>query len=315
MQLIRGLHNIRQEHRGCVATIGNFDGVHLGHKTILAALRQEAQQRRAKTCVITFEPLPREHFDSLQAPARLSSLREKLFLLEQCQVDQLLCLPFGKRLSSIHADEFVQRILVEGLGVKYLIVGDDFRFGCGRSGGFSHLQDMGKQYGFEVCDTRTVAMDCDRISSTRVREALGADHLEQGSQLLGHPLIMIGRVVKGQQLGRKLGFPTANLRVGERKVPLKGVFAVRVHVNGCYYSGVANLGTRPTVKTNTPLLEVHLLDFKGNLYGRELRVEFIKKLRDERKFDSLSALTDAISADVEHARSLSEILNDMKRFR
>ena len=305
MQLIRGLHNIRQEHRACVATIGNFDGVHLGHRTILKALRKEAQRRNTKTCVITFEPLPREHFNSDDAPARLATLREKLFLLEQCDVDQVLCLPFGDKLSNIHADDFVKNILVDGLGICYLIVGDDFRFGYERSGGFAHLCDMGKQYGFEVCDTRTVSLHCGRISSTRVRQELAANQLLEANQLLGHPLTMIGRVVQGQQLGRKLGFPTANIRVGRRKVPINGVFAVRVHFAGRCYAAVANLGTRPTVASNKPLLEVHMLDFNEDLYGRELRVEFVQRLREERRFDSLEALTAAIAADVQQARSLS----------
>ncbi|MDD7804320.1 MAG: bifunctional riboflavin kinase/FAD synthetase [Endozoicomonas sp. (ex Botrylloides leachii)] len=308
MQLIRGLHNIKQEHRGCVATIGNFDGVHIGHKTIIAALHQKAQQLKEKTCVITFEPLPREYFDTAQAPARLSSLREKLFLLAGCQVDQLLCLPFGKRLSSIHANEFIQRVLVQGLGIHYLIVGDDFRFGCGRAGDFPQLMARGKQCGFEVCDTQAVVMGSERISSTRIREALASNQLEQANQLLGHPLTMIGRVVKGKQLGRKLGFPTANIRIGSRKVAIKGVFSVRVYVKGCCYLGVANMGCKPTVSAKEPLLEVHLLDFDENVYGHNIRVEFIKKLRDERKFDSLAALSDAIAIDIKHTQKLSEVM-------
>ena len=306
MQLIRGLHNIKQGHRGCVATIGNFDGVHRGHKAILAALEKEAQRYNTKTCVITFEPSPREHFDSEQAPARLSSLREKLFLLERNGVDQLLCLPFDKHLSNITAIEFVRLILVEGLGIKYLIVGDDFRFGRGRTGCFSHLENLGKQFGFEVCDTRTITSDKNRISSTRIRNELAADQLTLANQLLGYPFTIINRVRKGQQLGQQLGFPTANLRIGQRKLPIKGVFAVRVYCDGKSYAAVANLGNRPTVNGSKPLLEVHLLNYKSNLYGHELRVEFIKKLRNEQKFESLDALKSAIARDVEQTQSLSE---------
>ncbi len=304
MQLIRGLHNIRQEHRACVATIGNFDGVHLGHRTILETLKKEAQQRGVKTCVITFEPLPREHFDNVNAPARLATLREKLFLLKQCGIDQVLCLPFGDRLSNISADEFVQDILVDGLGVSYLIVGDDFRFGSGRTGGFSHLCEMGKKHGFEVSDTTTVVRDHARISSTRIRETLACGSLTEANQLLGYPLTMIGRVRHGQKLGRKLGFPTANICVGCRHLPITGVFAVSVQQDESTYDGVANLGMRPTVTSDKPLLEVHLLDFKGDLYGKVLKVKFMAKLRDEKKFASLDALQRAINVDVERARSI-----------
>ena len=245
MQLIRGLHNIRSEHRECVATIGNFDGVHLGHRTILEALKQQAFELDTKVCVITFEPQPREYFQKEVAPARLSNLREKLTLLSECHVDQVLCLPFNERLRSLNADEFVGKVLVEGLGIRYLIVGDDFRYGCNRDGDFEHLQKMGERHGFEVCDTRTVLMEQDRISSTRVRDAIAAHKMDEAERLSGHPFTMIGRVVKGQQLGRKLGFPTANIRIHRRKLPLQGVFAVRVRVDGHCFEAVANLGVRP----------------------------------------------------------------------
>ncbi|WP_263078347.1 bifunctional riboflavin kinase/FAD synthetase [Endozoicomonas sp. Mp262] len=304
MQLIRGLHNIRQEHRACVATIGNFDGVHLGHRAILKALKMEAQRRQVKACVITFEPLPHEHFNSGEVPARLITLREKLLLLEQCGIDQVLCLPFGDRLSNISAEDFVQNILADGLGIHYLIVGDDFRFGYGRKGNFSHLCEMGKQCGFEVNDTETVTQGCGRISSTRIRDLLKSGNLKSAGQLLGGPFTMVGRVRPGQQLGRTLGFPTANIRVKHRILPMTGVFAVRVKMKGAAYDGVANLGVRPTVTSSRPLLEVHLLDFRGDLYGMDLTVEFIEKLRSEQKFASLDALRTAIAGDVEQARGI-----------
>lgn len=307
MQLIRGLHNIRQEHRGCVATIGNFDGVHLGHRTMLKELRRQAQKRSANMCVITFEPLPREHFSTGEMPARLTRLREKLFLLEQCGVDQVVCLSFGEKLSSVHANDFVKNILVSGLGIKYLVVGDDFRFGHERMGCFSYLCEMGGQYGFEVDDTGSVAINGRRISSTDIRKALQAGYLEKASRLLGQPLIRIGRVIKGQQLGRELGFPTANIAIDRRKSPIKGVFAVKVCFQGRRYDAVANLGIRPTVTVGATLLEVHILDFNEQLYGCELRVEFIKKIRDERKFHSLGALTAAIADDVRAVRSLKKV--------
>ncbi|MDP0561409.1 MAG: bifunctional riboflavin kinase/FAD synthetase [Candidatus Endonucleobacter sp. (ex Gigantidas childressi)] len=306
MQLIRGLHNIRQEHRACVATIGNFDGVHLGHRAMLKTLRAEAQKRRTKTCVITFEPLPQEHFSIGDAPARLTTLREKLFLLERCGIAQVLCLSFSNKLSNIHADDFVKSILVDGLGANYLVVGDDFRFGYKRKGDFSYLCNMGKEYGFEVSSSPTESMDGRRISSTRVRYELAADRLPEANQLLGHPLTIIGRVIKGRQLGRELGFPTANIRIGRHKVPATGVFAVNVYFENTRYNAVANVGVRPTVTANTQLLEVHILNFHRDIYGRELRVEFVEKIRDECKFDSLEALSKAIGKDVLAACSLSK---------
>ena len=306
MQLIRGLYNIKREHRSCIATIGNFDGVHLGHKTILGRLCKEAQRRNAQSCVITFEPLPREYFGVHNAPARLSTLREKIFLLKQCGIDQVLCLPFDDKLSSIHANDFVKMVLVEGLGIQYLIVGDDFRFGYERSGCFANLCELGKLYGFDTCNARTVLLHYARISSSKIREALAASRLQEASQLLGHSVMMIGRVVRGNMLGQKLGFPTANINLGRHKVAIKGVFAVHVYFSGRCYVGVANIGIRPTIGVNSLLLEVHLLDFSEDLYGRKLRVVFIKKLRDESRFSSLKALSVAIAGDIRQARLLPE---------
>lgn len=308
MQLIRGLHNIRLGHRACVATIGNFDGVHLGHRTILEALGKQAFEMGVRVCVITFEPQPREFFMGHRAPARLTSLREKLSLLEDAGVDQVLCLPFGNKLQSMTPDDFVLNTLVHGLDIRYLIVGDDFRYGLNRAGNFAHLQRMGDEHGFEVCDTRTVTLNMDRISSTRVRDLLIKADLQGAEKLLGRPFAMFGRVVKGQQLGRQLGFPTANIRVCRNRLPLQGVFAVHgwLECRGALkrFDGVANLGTRPTVDATTALLEVHLLDFQGDLYGRTLRVEFIEKIRDAKKFESLKDLQAAILADVNHARGV-----------
>ncbi|USE37507.1 bifunctional riboflavin kinase/FAD synthetase [Endozoicomonas sp. SCSIO W0465] len=304
MQLIRGLHNIRPEHQRCVATIGNFDGVHVGHRTILEALKQQAFELDARVCVITFEPQPREYFQGDAAPPRLSSLREKLALLAENHVDQVLCLPFNDRLRSLSADDFVLRALVEGLDIRYLIVGDDFRYGCDRKGDFTHLELMGECYGFEVCDTQTVLMQQGRISSTRIRDALAENEFAEAEHMLGRPFTMIGRVVKGQQLGRTLGFPTANIRVCRRRLPLQGVFAVRTLVKGHRFNAVANLGVRPSVSGVKPLLEVHMLDFRGDLYDQTLRVEFVEKIRDEQKFESLEALRAAITNDIKTARKL-----------
>ena len=306
MQLIRGLHNIRPKHQQCVATIGNFDGVHVGHRTILEALKQQAFElnTNVNVCVITFEPQPREYFQGDEAPVRLSSLREKLNLLANHGVDQVLCLPFNDRLRSLSADEFVFQVLVKGLDIRYLIVGDDFRYGCDRKGDFSHLEAMGDQYGFEVYDTKTVLLQQGRVSSTRIRQVLAEDNLQAARAMLGRPFTMIGRVVKGRQLGRTLGFPTANIRVCRRHLPLQGVFAVRTLVNGHRFDAVANLGVRPSVAGIDPLLEVHMLDFMDDLYGQTLQVEFVAKIRDEQKFESLEDLRAAIKNDVKSARKL-----------
>ncbi|OED42746.1 riboflavin biosynthesis protein RibF [Endozoicomonas sp. (ex Bugula neritina AB1)] len=304
MQLIRGLHNIRPEHRECVATIGKFDGVHLGHRKILETLRQQAFELGTKVCVITFEPQPVEFFLKEDAPPRLSNLREKLDLLSEHHVDQVLCLPFNDKLRGLSADEFVQKVLVEGLGVQYLIVGDNFRYGCDRNGNFEHLQAMGEQHDFEVCDTQTVLLKEDRISSTRIRSAIASNQMDEAERLSGHPFTMIGRVVKGQQIGRTLGFPTANIRIQRRRLPLHGVFAVRVSVSGHRFNAVANLGIRPSVGGGKPVLEVHLMDFKSDIYDQTIRVEFVEKIRDEQKFESLEALRAAIENDIESARKI-----------
>ena len=304
MQLIRGLYNIRPEHQGCVATIGNFDGVHAGHRTILEALKQKAFEQDSPVCVITFEPHPKEYFLGDNALPRLSTLREKLALLAENHVDQVLCLPFNKRLQRLSADDFVLNTLVRGLNIRYLLVGDDFQYGCDRKGDFSHLEVMGDQYGFEVCDTQTVLMGQSRISSTRIRDALIDGDLPKAEQMLGRAFSMLGRVVKGQQLGRTLGFPTANIRVCRRQLPLKGVFAIRTWVNGHHYNGVANIGTRPSVNGKKPVLEVHILDFQGDLYDQALEVAFVGKIRDEQKFESLEALRAAIADDIETARKM-----------
>lgn len=304
MQLIRGMHNIRPEHRACVATIGNFDGVHLGHRAILEALRQQAYELGVRVCVITFEPQPREFFQGKKAPARLTNLREKLTLLEENGVDQVLCLPFNEKLQNLTPDEFVMNVLVNGLEVRYLIVGDDFRYGLERKGDFAHLRSMGDQHGFEVCDTRTVSIDMDRISSTRIRGELAESNMSGAEKLLGRPYTLMGRVVTGQQLGRKLGFPTANIRVCRKRLPITGVFAVRVWLDGRCHDGVANLGVRPTVNAEVPMLEVHLLDFQGDLYGHTLRVEFVEKIRSEKKFDSLDALQAAIADDIQVGKDI-----------
>ncbi|WP_416426958.1 bifunctional riboflavin kinase/FAD synthetase [Pseudomonas sp. App30] len=304
MQLVRGLHNLRPQHRGCVATIGNFDGVHRGHQAILARLRERARELGVPSCVVIFEPQPREYFAPETAPARLARLRDKLALLAEEGVDRVLCLAFNQRLSKLSAAEFVDTILVDGLGVQHLEVGDDFRFGCDRLGDFDFLMQAGVVQGFTVEAAQTVELDGVRVSSTQVRKALAAADFSLAEQLLGRPYRIAGRVLHGQKLARQLGWPTANVQLKRRRVPFTGVYQVSAEIDGTLWPGVANIGVRPTVAGDgSAHLEVHLLDFAGDLYGRRLTVVFHHKLRDEQRFASLEALKSAIDADVAAARA------------
>ncbi|WP_434772604.1 bifunctional riboflavin kinase/FAD synthetase [Pseudomonas entomophila] len=304
MQLVRGLHNLRPEHRGCVATIGNFDGVHRGHQAILARLRERGQALGLPTCVVVFEPQPREYFAPDSAPPRLSRLRDKLALLAEAGIDRVLCLPFNRRLSQLDARQFVETILVDGLGARHVEVGDDFRFGCDRAGDFDFLVKAGQRHGFSVEAAETIEQDGMRVSSTQVRKALAAGDFELAARLLGRPYQISGRVLHGQKLARQLGWPTANVQLKRRRVPLVGVYLTSAVIDGKAWPGVANIGVRPSVAGDgRPHLEIHLLDYAGDLYGRRLTVEFHHKLREEQRFASLEALKSAIDADVAAARA------------
>lgn len=304
MKLIRGLHNLHPEHRGSALTIGNFDGLHLGHRAVLEQLRQHASNRQLLTTVMTFEPTPQEYFAPQLAPARLQRLRDKLVELRKLDVDQVLCLRFNHKLAALSATEFVQRILLQGLDVRYLVVGDDFRFGHDRKGDFDFLCAAGQEAGFEVVNTRTFDDGGERVSSTRIREALASGDLEGTKRMLGRPYHVCGRVAPGQQRGRTIGFHTANIHLHRTVSPVKGVFAVRVSgIGDAHLQGVANLGTRPTVDGSYFVLEVHLFDFNDDIYGRYLDVELCKKLRDEKKFESFDSLKDQIKADAREARA------------
>ncbi|WP_417660597.1 bifunctional riboflavin kinase/FAD synthetase [Pseudomonas sp.] len=304
MQLVRGLHNLRPQHRDCVATIGNFDGVHRGHQAILARLRERAAELGVPSCVVIFEPQPREFFGPDTAPARLTRLRDKLALLAAEGVDRVLCLAFNRRLRELSAAEFVHKVLVDGLGVRHLEVGDDFRFGCDRAGDFAFLSAAAEREGFSVEAATTVELDGIRVSSTRVREALQSADFTLAELLLGRPFQIAGRVLHGQKLGRQLNAPTANIQLKRRRVPLTGVYLVSTEIDGKYWPGVANIGVRPSVKSDgSAHLEVHLLDFAGDVYGRRLTVAFHHKLRDEQRFASLEALKTAIAADIAAARA------------
>jgi len=303
MELIRGLHNLKPRHRGCAATIGNYDGVHLGHQAVLGQLAQKASELGLPTTVIVFEPQPQEYFEPHAALPRLTRLREKLQALRRFGVERVLCLRFDRRLASMSPQEFIQRVLVDGLGVRYLVVGDDFRFGAGRKGDFAMLQSAGREHGFPAVPMLTFNIDDARVSSTRVRAALVSGDMTGAERLLGRPYRMSGRVAHGDKLGRTLGIPTANVYLHRQATPVKGVFVVEVFgLDTEPLFGVANVGTRPTVNGTYGLLEVHLFDFDQQIYGRYMHVNFLHKLRDEKRFDSLDELTRYIHLDMDHAR-------------
>jgi riboflavin kinase / FMN adenylyltransferase len=305
MDLVRGLHNLAPRHRGCVATIGNYDGVHLGHQHIIAALRERASTLGVPAVVVTFEPTPREYFEGAAAPARLTRLREKLQALASCGVDRVVVLRFDDRMRGMAAAEFVDRLLVAGLGARHLVVGHDFHFARRREGTIDTLRAAGAVHGFTVEEVDQFLVDGERVSSSLVREALNRGDLDRASRLLGRPYRMAGRVRLGKRLGRQLGYPTANLSLHRKVVPLWGIFAVRASGAGLRdHPAVASLGTRPTVDGTEPLLEVHLFDWDGDLYGRYLDVDFVARLRDEQKFESLDALVAQMHRDAAAARTV-----------
>ena len=304
MTFIRDLQSLQSFNQRSVVTIGSFDGVHLGHQAILNQVKAVAAELGLPSVVMTFEPQPQEFFSGERAPARLMRLREKVDALFEFGVDQVLCLQFNRELRNLTAAEFVRSVLVDGLVTRHLIVGDDFRFGCDRSGDFKMLSEMGETYDFAVQDTETLEVDGQRVSSTLVRQILEQGNFERASQLLGKPFTITGRVVYGQQLGRELGFPTANVQLNRYSAPLSGVYAVLVNIDGAVYQGAANVGLRPTVgDLLKPILEVHLLDFEADLYGRRIEVEFVTKIRDEEKFTSLDKLIESIQRDVKQIRA------------
>jgi riboflavin kinase/FMN adenylyltransferase len=286
-------------------TIGNFDGVHLGHQAMLAELKRAAGRLGVPACVLTFEPHPREFFAPDKAPTRLTSLREKLELLADCGIERVHLCRFDYRFAQITAEEFIERVIARGLGARWLLAGDDFRFGARRAGDLVMLKQYAPRLGLEVSAMASVMQDGERVSSTAVRRALAAGELARAKRLLGRAYSISGRVVRGDGLGRKLGFPTANVQMKHNRPPLGGIFAVWLHGAAAGpVRGVASLGVRPTVKQQgAPVLEVHALDFEGDLYRRHVRVEFLSKFRDEEKYADLATLTRKIALDVENARA------------
>lgn len=289
-------------------TIGNFDGVHLGHQAMLTRLKNTADSLGLASCVMTFEPHPREFFSPDQAPARLTSLREKLVLLAKAHVDYVRVCRFNYDFAKINPEEFITRILHKELSVRWLLVGDDFRFGARRSGDFAMLQAFSMQLGFEVEKMPSIIVDDQRVSSTGVRNALSAGDLNAANRLLGRPYSISGRVIGGDKLGRKIGFPTANIQLKLNHPPLSGIFIVEVSgairsSPGKKLPGVASLGVRPTIHSDgKPVLEVHLFDFHHEIYGQHLQVDFLQKLRDEEKYATLEMLIKQIEIDVAQAK-------------
>ena len=290
MEVIVGLHSLKSRHRGCVLTIGNFDGVHYGHKMLLDHLVAKSDELDAPSMLLTFEPTPREYFRGDAVPARLTRFREKITLLQQTELDRVLCLPFNDRTANTPAEWVIEELLDRLLGVRYVVVGDDFRFGKGARGDYDMLKAAGDRYGFGVSLMGTLTFDHERVSSSRIREVLSAGDFPLAERLLGHPYFIMGRVIYGRQLGRQLGVPTANIPLHRYRAALDGVYAVTVSGLDRPHHGIANIGIRPTVDGKEPLLEVHLFDFEGDIYGQLLTVEFKLKIRDERTFDGLDAL-------------------------
>lgn len=303
MEIIHGIYSIKPKHRGCVLTIGNFDGVHHGHRMLIDHLVAKSRELGVPSMLLTFEPLPREFFAGEKVPARLTRFREKITLLCETELDRVLCLPFNERTRNTSAEAVVDVLLHELLGIRYIVVGDDFRFGKDQRGDYDMLQAAGNRYGFGVSHVGTLTFEHERVSSSRIREVLAAGDFELAEKLLGHPYFIMGRVVYGRQLGRQLGVPTANIRLQRYRAALEGVYAVRVTGLDRTYNGVANIGVRPTVDGKEPLLEVHLFDYQGDLYGRLLTVQFVEKIREERTFDGLEALKTQIHADMKQARA------------
>lgn len=307
-RLIRGLHNVKPDDRGSVLTIGNFDGVHVGHQALLKLIQQEAEKRAALSMVMIFEPQPLEFYGKgkIMVP-RLTRMREKVQALTECQMDRVLVAYFNPSFAALSPEDFVEQVLVKKLEVKHLMVGEDFRFGHKRSGDIPQLKVLAEKHGFTVEIIPPILTGGERVSSTLLRQALTKGQQEQVARYLGHPYYMLGRVAAGAQRGRQWGFPTANIYLHRVLTPIQGVYAVRVYGLGKQaIPGVANLGVRPTVDGTRTLLEVHLLDFDQDIYGKQVKVEFCEKLREEQRFENTDLLRQQIAQDVMKARDYFE---------
>ncbi len=303
MKVIRGISAIRK-HAPCVLSVGNFDGLHRGHQSIIRQLTDYASQHNVTPVMMTFEPYPMEYFSPQTAPVRLTDFRQKLELLAKMNISNVICLRFNDALASVTARSFVEDILVEKLNVQGLIVGDDFRFGNKREGDIDLLREMSEKYKFELIPVETFHYNGMRVSSSLVRGHLALGDFNLVSELLGRPYTIDGTVIHGDKLGRELGYPTANIACRRVNYPLSGVFVVRIHgLNDTIYDGVASIGTRPVFNGVKMLLEVNIFDFQQEIYGKRISVEFCKKLRDEQQFHSVEALCEQITADVKKSKA------------
>ncbi len=303
MELIRSLNNLKKHHKKCVASIGNFDGLHLGHQEIILQLKEVSNKYDLPTAIVIFEPQPQEYFSPDNAPARLTRLREKIEGFNQLDIDRLVILRFDKKLFNLVAKEFVEQILIDSLNIRHLVVGDDFRFGKNRQGDYSMLKKMTNEFSYELDYTNTCLFAGQRISSTRLRQALADDDLKLVSQLLGRNYIISGRVVHGNKRGTGLGFPTANMELHRLRSPVAGIYITRVHgINDKNYPAVTSIGTRPIFDGEDMCMETHILDFNEDLYTKHIRVEFLQKLRHEEKYSDIDALKKAIEIDIQNAR-------------
>ncbi len=312
MQLVRGLHNLKPEHRNCALTIGNFDGVHYGHQALLRLLSEKARKNGIPAVLMSFDPLPHEYFSKNKPAPRLTSARERYTSIaeldESLRPDLLLILRFDDTLAQLSAEEFVSKVLVDALAVKAVVIGDDFRFGKNRTGNYDYLKTAGAELGFEVSALSTHSVDNMRVSSTGIRQALLENRLQDAERMLGRPYRICGRVAHGDKRGRTIGFPTANIRLKRPALPLGGVYSVTL----CSpelgdVPGIANIGKRPTVDGVRDQLEVHLFDFEKDIYGMNICVSFHHKIRDEIKFDSFELLKQQIELDCVKARELHNI--------
>ncbi|MDX8385240.1 MAG: bifunctional riboflavin kinase/FAD synthetase [Gallionella sp.] len=305
MQILRGLYS--SDTSPVALTIGNFDGVHQGHKALLNELKSAAKERGLLTAVVIFEPHPREFFTPEQAPVRLTSLREKLEFFKSMGLDRVQVCRFNAKFAQMSAEEFIRALHAE-LHAEYVLIGDDFRFGSGRVGDFAMMEKIGSQLGFKVQVMHSVVHDGVRVSSTAVRGALAAGQMKTAQQYLGRHYSISGKVVYGDGLGKKIGYPTANIQFKHNRAPLNGIYVVQTHAENLgVLQGVASLGVRPTVKQDgKPVLEVHLFEFSKQIYGKHLRVEFLQKLREEKKFSNVETLTQQIAMDVEQAKKWFE---------
>lgn len=304
MKLVRGIHNIKKKHKGCILTIGNFDSVHIGHQELLKYLKNESKNFNLKSMIMIFEPQPLEFFLTNKAPARLSRFRDKIKYFSEYNIDYVLCVKFNQKIASLTAKSFVYEILIQKLRVKCLITGSDFCFGRNKEGNIKYLLNISKKYNFKMINIKRIYKFGKKISSTNIRKALFFNNFKLAECLMGHPYRLSGRVVYGKRIGSVIGFPTANILFKCLVIPIHGVYVVKVYgLRNKFYPAVANIGKRPTVHGINQQIEVHLIDVSMNIYKRHIDIVFLKKIRNEEKFSSIRALKSRITRDIESARN------------